>query len=381
MTNSQETSQTLEFAMELIRRRSVTPDDAGCQELIATRLKKLGFEIESLKFGDVSNLWARKGDAAPLFVFAGHTDVVPPGPDYTWKNPPFAPKVIDGNLHGRGSADMKSSIASFISAAESFSSRHPDAKGSIALLLTSDEEGVAVDGTKRVVQVLGERGIKIDFCVVGESTSADTACDTMKNGRRGSLGAKLKVKGIQGHVAYPERALNPIHASAAAIAELSARKWDEGNEFFSPTTMQFSNIQSGTGADNVIPGSLDAMFNFRFSSAVSADYLREETEKILKAHKLDYEIEWRISGEPFLTQPGALTDAVRAAVKEVAGIECQFSTTGGTSDARFIAPTGAQVIELGLVNATIHKANEHVLASDLDLLARVYERILELLLL
>jgi succinyl-diaminopimelate desuccinylase len=373
-------TSTVDFAIELIRRRSVTPEDAGCQELIAERLSKLGFTIEPMNFGPVSNLWARKGTSEPLFVFAGHTDVVPPGAEDGWQNPPFEPRIVDGNLHGRGSADMKSAIASMITAVESFSQKHSSHKGSIAFLITSDEEGMAKDGTVRVVQELQKRGEKIDFALVGESTSAVTACDTMKNGRRGSLGAKLTVKGIQGHVAYPERASNPIHRAVAAITELCAREWDQGNEFFSPTTMQFSNIHSGTGADNVIPGSLEALFNFRFSSAVTAEHLQSEVEKVLKAHGLDYQIDWRVSGQPFLTQPGTLTEAARKAVQEIAGIECQFSTTGGTSDARFIAPTGAQVIELGLVNETIHKANEHVRASDVDLLAQVYERILELLL-
>lgn len=377
---AQQSSDTVRFAIELIRRRSITPNDAGCQGLIAERLRKLGFTIEPMNFGDVTNLWARRGDAQPLFVFAGHTDVVPPGDESAWSNPPFEPQIIDGYLHGRGAADMKSSIASMCTAVEVFLSKHASYKGSIAFLITSDEEGVARDGTVRVVQELVKRGEKIDLAIVGESTSVATACDTMKNGRRGSLGAKLLVKGVQGHVAYPERASNPIHKASAAIAEMCGREWDNGNEFFSPTTMQFSNIHSGTGADNVIPGSLEALFNFRFSSAVTAEYLQAEVEEILSAHGLDYEIQWRVSGQPFLTQPGALTDAVQQAVREVAGVECEFSTTGGTSDARFIAPTGAQVVELGLVNQTIHKVNEQVRASDIDLLARVYERILELLL-
>lgn len=373
-------STTLELAMELIGRRSLTPDDAGCQKVIAERLEKLGFKIESMRFGEVDNLWARKGTEKPLFVFAGHTDVVPPGNEVDWAHPPFKATLENGNLYGRGSADMKTGIAAMVTAVDQFLQNKPNPNGSIAFLITSDEEGVAKDGTVRVVETLESRSEKIDFCIVGESTSTDTACDTMKNGRRGSLGAKLTVKGIQGHVAYPDRSLNPIHKFAAALTELCARKWDDGNEFFSPTTMQFSNMHAGTGADNVIPGSLEAMFNFRFSSAVTDEYLRKEVESVLNKHGLEYSIEWRLSGRPFLTQPGTLTAAVQAAVKEVVGIECQFSTTGGTSDARFIAPTGAQVVELGLVNATIHKVNEHVKADDVETLAAVYERIIEKLL-
>ena len=374
-------TKTQELAIELIRRRSITPDDAGCQDLLAQRLCAIGFKIEALNFNETKNLWARKGTAKPLFVFAGHTDVVPPGPEDAWHNPPFSPAIIDGNLHGRGSADMKSAIACMVTATENFFHNHAKAECSVAFLITSDEEGSARDGTVRVVETLESRGEKIDFCIVGESTSASTVCDTMKNGRRGSLGAKLTIKGVQGHIAYPERTVNPIHKASAAIAELVSRTWDTGNEFFSPTSMQFSNIHAGTGADNVVPGTLEALFNFRFSSAVTSEQLQLEVEKLLRSHNLEYELVWRVSGQPFLTQPGTLTEAVRQAVQEVVGIECAYSTTGGTSDARFIAPTGAQVVELGLVNETIHKVNEHVRASDIDTLSRIYERILELLLL
>lgn len=377
----QEHTATVELARDLIRRRSITPADAGCQDFLAGELSKLGFEVENFPFGEVKNLWARRGKQSPLFVFAGHTDVVPPGPENNWSHPPFNATVDDkGMLYGRGAADMKSAIAAMVIAVNRFLAAN-EPKGSIAFLLTSDEEGVARDGTRRVVETLEKRREKIDFCIVGESTSDATVGDTMKNGRRGSLGAKLTVRGIQGHVAYPERARNPIHQAVAAIDEMCRRKWDDGNEFFTPTTMQFSNINAGTGADNVIPAALEAVFNFRFSSAVTEDHLRNEVESIFNKHGLEYEIEWRLSGLPFLTQPGTLTDAVRESVREVMEIECQFSTTGGTSDARFIAPTGAQVIELGLLNATIHKIDEHVAIADIDKLALIYERVLEKLLL
>ncbi len=382
MTNQeQQVSATVQLAIELIGRRSITPDDAGCQAAIAEKLEALGFTIEPMHFGEVNNLWARRGTQGPLFVFAGHTDVVPPGNEEDWTFPPFSPTLHEGKLYGRGTADMKCAISSMLTAVERFIDKNPTANGSLGFLITSDEEGIAADGTVRVIEALQARGEKIDYCIVGESTSSDTVCDTMKNGRRGTLTAKLTVKGIQGHVAYPDRAINPIHQSAAAIAELCEQQWDQGNEFFSPTTMQFSNVHSGSGADNVIPGSLAAVFNFRFSSALTDEYLRNQVGAIFDKHSLDYVIEWRLGGRPFLTQPGTLTDAVRAAVKEVVNTDCQLSTTGGTSDARFIAPTGAQVIELGLVNETIHKVDEHVYANDVDTLAAVYERILEKLLL
>ncbi len=382
MTNAKsQVSATVQLAMDLVGRRSITPEDAGCQAAIAEKLAHLGFTIEPMRFGDVDNLWARRGTQGPLFVFAGHTDVVPPGDEADWLFPPFTPTIHEGKLFGRGTADMKCAISSMVTAAERFIANHSPSKSSLGFLITSDEEGDGADGTVRVIETLEARGEKIDYCLVGESTSTDTVCDTMKNGRRGTLTGRLTVKGVQGHVAYPDRALNPIHQSAAAIAELCQRQWDQGNEFFSPTTMQFSNIHAGTGADNVIPGSLTATFNFRFSSAVTDEHLRQQVHAILDKHQLDYEITWRLGGIPFLTQPGLLTNAVQSAVSEVVKQDCQFSTTGGTSDARFFAPTGAQVIELGLVNATIHKVDEHVLAADIDMLALVYERILEKLLL
>jgi len=374
-------SAVISLASDLISCRSITPDDAGCQDIIAARLRSLGFSIEPLQFGQVKNLWARLGSGQPLFVFAGHTDVVPPGPEENWRNPPFKPAIIDGNLHGRGSADMKTAIAAMLIAVEAFARKHPNFPGAIAFLITSDEEGIAVDGTVKVVEHLVRRGETIDFCIVGESTSTGTVGDTVKNGRRGSLGGTLTVKGVQGHVAYPERASNPIHSFSAALAELCARRWDEGNEYFSPTTFQFSNLNSGTGADNVIPGELKALFNFRFSSAITADELKEQVHVVLDKHRLDYDLQWRLSGNPFLTRPGRLIDCVSAAIREVAGTETELSTTGGTSDARFIAPTGAQVIELGLVNSTIHKVDEHIKVADAGVLCRIYERIIELLLL
>lgn len=374
-------SAVISLATDLISCRSITPDDAGCQDIIAARLRSLGFVIEPLPFGPVTNLWARLGSGRPLFVFAGHTDVVPPGPEENWRNPPFMPAIIDGNLHGRGSADMKTAIAAMLVAVEAFVRKYPDFPGSIAFLITSDEEGIAVDGTVKVVEHLVRRGEAIDFCIVGESTCTRAVGDTVKNGRRGSLGGTLTVKGIQGHVAYPERASNPIHNFSAALAELCARRWDEGNEYFSPTTFQFSNLNSGTGADNVIPGDLTALFNFRFSSAITADELEAQVHAILDKYGFDYDLQWRLSGNPFLTRPGKLIDCVADAIAEVAGIRTELSTTGGTSDARFIAPTGAQVIELGLVNATIHKVDEHIKVTDAGILCRIYGRILELLLL
>jgi succinyl-diaminopimelate desuccinylase len=381
MTKSeQQASSTLELAKELVQRRSLTPDSTDCQSLIADSLRRLGFSIEEMNFDDVKNIWARKGTAAPLFVFAGHTDVVPTGPEEQWRFPPFEPSIEEGRLYGRGTADMKCAIAAMITATERYLETHSTFPGSIAFLITGDEEGAAVNGTARVIETLEARGEKIDFCIVGESTANATVGDTMKNGRRGSLHALLTVKGVQGHVAYPDRSLNPIHACAPALTELCAQRWDEGNEFFSPTTMQISNIHSGTGADNVIPGSLEAMINFRFSSAVTATQLQERLESVLNKHGLNYEVKWRVSGQPFLTQPGSLTDAAIAAVKEIVGVDCQLSTTGGTSDARFIAPTGAQVIELGLVNETIHRIDEHIKIDDLNTLALIYERVLAALL-
>lgn len=379
MTKSGTTATTLDLAIDLLSRRSVTPEDAGCQKTIADRLSKLGFKIEPMQFGDTSNLWARRGTEAPLFVFAGHTDVVPTGAEELWKNPPFEPKVIDGALHGRGAADMKTGIAAMVTATERFlDQRQP--VGSIGFLLTSDEEGFAVDGTVKVVEVLTARGEKIDYCIVGEPTSVTKCGDTVKNGRRGSLSGRLKILGIQGHVAYPERAENPIHRFAPALTELAAEQWDQGNEFFTPTTMQFSNISAGTGVENVVPGTLEAIFNFRFASCSSSEMLQKRTEAILHKHNLRFELAWRILGQPFLTQPGTMTTAVIKAIRTVTGIDSELSTTGGTSDARFIAPTGAQVIECGLINTTIHKVDEHASVSDIDTLSKIYEEALKNLL-
>lgn len=374
------TDKTLELAKQLIARPSVTPDDAGCQELMISRLEPLGFEIHRLRFGAVDNFWARRGSARPLVVFAGHTDVVPTGPLEKWTSHPFQPEVRDGYLYGRGAADMKGSLAAFITAIEDFVARHPDHKGSIGLLITSDEEGPSVDGTVKVVEWLKARGEQIDFCLVGEPSCVNCLGDTMKNGRRGSLNGQLTVHGKQGHVAYPHLVRNPIHLAAPALADLARTEWDRGNEFFPPTSFQISNIQAGTGAENVVPGHLDLKFNFRFSTAVTEDELKARVEDTLRRHMLDYEARWQLSGKPFLTQPGALVEALRAAVQGELGVDSTLSTTGGTSDGRFIAPTGAQVVELGPVNATIHQIDERVLVADLERLARVYARTLDHLL-
>jgi succinyl-diaminopimelate desuccinylase len=367
--------------MDLIARASVTPDDAGCQELIRARLEAIGFVCESLNFGEVSNLWARTGVAGPLFTFAGHTDVVPTGPESRWSSPPFEPRIRDGMLYGRGAADMKGSIAAFVTACERFFAAHGNARGAVSLLITSDEEGLAVDGTVRVLEALAERGERIDWCLVGEPSSHERLGDRLRNGRRGSLNGHLLVQGKQGHVAYAERAVNPIHGFARALAALDAEVWDRGNEDFPPTSFQVSNVNAGTGADNVIPGHLEAMFNFRYSTQVTAEELRERVQRVLNDHGLEHQLSWRHSGEPFLTAPGALLDATQAALREITGAPASPSTGGGTSDGRFIARTGAQVIELGPVNASIHSIDEHVRIADLDLLSRVYERILEKLLL
>ena len=373
-------SDTLELARELIRRASVTPEDAGCQDLLAQRLERLGFRIEPMPFGEVKNLWARKGESGPLFCFAGHTDVVPPGPLEAWDSPPFEPEIREGRLFGRGAADMKGSLAAMLTATERFLARHPDPVGSLAWLVTSDEEGVAVDGTVKVVERLEARGEKIDWCLVGEPSSGERLGDTIKNGRRGSLNGRLVVQGIQGHVAYPHLARNPVHQALPALAELAATEWDRGNDFFPPTSFQISNLHAGTGATNVIPGELEVVFNFRYSTENSAQTLERRTEEILRAHGLEYELEWSLSGEPFLTPEGELVEAAVAAVREVAGLEPELSTSGGTSDGRFIAPTGAQVIELGPRNATIHKVNEEVGVEELERLSRIYEALLERLL-
>lgn len=373
-------SPTIELACDLIARRSVTPEDEGCQPLMMDRLAAIGFENESLRFEEVDNFWSRRGTEGPLVCFAGHTDVVPTGPEANWQNPPFEPKVIDGMLHGRGAADMKGSLAAMIVATERFVAKHPNHKGSIAYLITADEEGPAKNGTVKVVETLEARNEKIDMCLVGEPSSTERVGDVIKNGRRGSLGAVLTVRGIQGHVAYPHLASNPIHLAAPALAELSQEKWDEGNDFFPATSFQISNINGGTGATNVIPGELEVVFNFRFSTELTAEILKQRTIDILDRHELDYHIEWNLSGQPFLTDHGPLVDACRDVIQRVTGEATVLSTAGGTSDGRFIAPTGSQVVELGPVNATIHKVNEQVSAADLDTLTDMYEGILEQLL-
>ena len=371
---------TVELARELIRRPSVTPDDAGCQVLIAERLARMGFRIEPMPFGEVHNLWARRGEQGPLLCLAGHTDVVPPGPREAWRHDPFDPVIEDGRLYGRGAADMKGSLAAMVTACERFLARCPDHRGSLAFLLTSDEEGPAVDGTARVVRALQARGERIDWALVGEPTAERSAGDVIKNGRRGSLSGRLRVIGRQGHVAYPDKADNPIHRFAPALAELVAAEWDRGNEHFPPTTFQVSNIQAGTGAGNVIPGELEAWFNFRYSTETTAEALRARVEEVLRRHAIPHELAWEHSGEPFLTPAGELVEAVRAAVRRVAGIEPRLSTSGGTSDGRFIAPTGAQVVELGPCNATIHQADEHVAVEELVRLSAIYEAVLDALL-
>ncbi len=373
-------SPTLELASALIARPSVTPDDQGCQQLLAARLEPLGFVIEHLRFGDVDNLWARRGSRKPSFVFAGHTDVVPPGPLDKWTSAPFDPVIRDGYLYGRGAADMKGSIAAMVTACERFIAEHADHQGSIAFLITSDEEGPSVNGTIKVIEVLQSRGEQIDWCLVGEPSSKDQVGDTIKNGRRGSLNGVLEILGKQGHVAYPQLADNPIHRAAPALAELCTVEWDAGNDFFPPTSFQISNIRAGSGTENVIPGSLQVMFNLRFSTESTADSIRTRVEEILTRHGLDYVITWKVSGQPFLTPVGELVDAARAAIKSSVGIETRVSTSGGTSDGRFIAPTGAQVVELGPLNDTIHKINECVNAEELDKLSVIYEEILKQLL-
>ena len=373
-------SPTLDLAEQLINIDSVTPDDKGCQQLMCDRLQAIGFEIEPLRFGEVDNFWARRGTEGPLFAFAGHTDVVPSGPAEKWQTPPFTATIKDDKLFGRGAADMKGSLAAMVTACESFVEQHPDHNGSIAFLITSDEEGPAVNGTVKVVDHLEARNEKITWCLVGEPSSTDKVGDVIKNGRRGSIGAKLTVKGKQGHVAYPHLAKNPVHAFAPAMLELTSIEWDQGNEYFPPTTFQISNINSGTGATNVIPGSCEVLFNFRFSTELTDQLIREKVEAILEKHNLDYEIEWTLSGQPFLTPQGDMVTAIQEAIKSVCGYETELSTAGGTSDGRFIAPTGAQVVELGPLNATIHQIDEHVDVNDLDLLSATYKKILENLL-
>ena len=373
-------SQTIELAAALVSRPSVTPDDHGCQRLLSARLDKMGFVCEPMRFGDVDNLWARMGREDPLFCFAGHTDVVPAGPLADWRYHPFRGQVHDGVLYGRGAADMKGGIAAFITACERFFAGGNKIKGSLALLLTSDEEGAAVDGTAKVIEALEARGEKITWCLIGEPSSEQTTGDVIKNGRRGSLGGELVVKGVQGHVAYPQLANNPLHAFAPALAQLAATAWDSGNESFPPTTFQVSNLHGGAGAGNVIPGECRALFNFRFSTEQTPQTLKTRMEEILRRHEIDYELDWRLSGLPFLTPAGELVEAGRQAVQEIVGVKPRLSTAGGTSDGRFIAPTGAQVLELGPPNATIHQANERVAVNDLEVLSAIYQRILEKLL-
>ena len=373
-------SPTLELTLDLIARNSVTPVDAGCQEVMARRLAAVGFEIEMLRYGSVENLWAKRGKGCPVLCFAGHTDVVPTGPLEEWRTDPFQPTIRDGMLFGRGAADMKSGLAAMVTAVESFVTAHPGHRGCIAFLITSDEEGPSVDGTKRVVETLAGRQERIDYCLVGEPSSEKQIGDMIKVGRRGSLSGRLTVHGVQGHVAYPQLAENPVHALAPALAEMTARKWDSGNEYFQPTTFQISNLNAGTGAPNVIPGELKARFNLRYSPVQTLDGLKSTVEDILRKHGVRYSLEWYLSGEPFYTPPGPLSDAVSAAVEEITGTAPTLSTGGGTSDGRFIAPMGAQVVELGVCNATIHKVNECVRVADIDQLHRMYRGVLERLL-
>ena len=372
--------KTLALCCDLISRRSVTPEDQGCQELMISRLEAIGFECTPLPFGKVQNFWAVHGDSGPLFVFAGHTDVVPPGPEAQWSTPPFEPSLVGETLYGRGAADMKGSLAAMVVACEEFLVSNPDHTGRIGFLITSDEEGPATDGTVRVMEWLQQQGEKIDWCLVGEPSSTSTLGDVIKNGRRGSLNARLIVKGMQGHIAYPHLADNPIHRAAPALSALTHEVWDEGNSFFPPTSMQISNIHGGTGATNVIPGELEIVFNFRFSTELTDVDLRQRTEAILDAHSLEYDIQWSLSGHPFLTHTGELVAAAVDSILSVTGIDTQLSTAGGTSDGRFIAPSGAQVVELGPVNASIHKLNEEVHAPDLPRLTAVYRGIMERLL-
>ncbi|WP_293761838.1 succinyl-diaminopimelate desuccinylase [uncultured Paraglaciecola sp.] len=373
-------SRTLDLTKNLINRKSVTPEDAGCQELMVNILKPLGFRIEDLTFADTKNIWARKGTAEPLFCFAGHTDVVPSGPEQNWQTPPFEATEKNGYVHGRGAADMKGSLAAMLVATENFVKTNPQHKGSIAFLITSDEEGPFINGTTKVIDTLEARNEKITWCLVGEPSSTNEVGDIVKNGRRGSLTGDLLVKGIQGHVAYPHLARNPIHESTLALAELANTHWDNGNSSFPPTSFQISNINGGTGAGNVIPGELKICFNFRFSTEVTDQQLITRVTTVLDAHKLDYDINWTFNGQPFLTNSGELVQATQQAIKNCTGRETLLSTAGGTSDGRFIAPTGAQVIELGPVNATIHKIDECVKIDDLDTLANIYQDILKRLL-
>jgi len=373
-------TQTLELLKDLIRRESITPLDAGCQDLIASRLTPLVFHDERLNFNDTQNIYLKRGTHKPLLVFLGHTDVVPTGKLESWDSPPFEPTIRDGQLYGRGAADMKGGIAGFITAVERFIAKHPNHQGSIAVMLTSDEEGIATNGVVKVVEVLEQRGEKIDWCLVGEPSSDKKIGDVIRVGRRGSLCAKLTVAGVQGHVAYPELADNPIHRFAPALKALTEEVWDNGNAFFPPTSLQVSNIHSGTGAENIIPASVEVQFNLRFCTELTEDMIKQRVHAIFDKHGLNYEVEWRLSGNPFLTKSGALIEAAHTAIKTVTGFETVDDTGGGTSDGRFIAPTGAQVIELGALNASIHKINEHIGVADVEILSDIYEQMLVLLL-
>ena len=374
-------SKTLELTQQLIARKSLTPWDDGCLDIIGARLAPLGFDLEKMRHSEVDNLYARRGHTSPVICFAGHTDVVPTGPVNRWDSDPFTPTVRDGMLYGRGASDMKGSLAAFVTAIEGFIADHPEHAGSIALLLTSDEEGIATDGTVRVVEALAERDERLDYCIVGEPTSVAKTGDTIKNGRRGSLSGKLTVKGVQGHIAYPHLVKNPIHLASPAIAELAATVWDEGNEYFPPTSWQISNIHGGTGATNVVPGTVEMLFNFRHSTASTVDSLKSRFTAILDKHGLEYDLDWEnSSGKPYLTPRGDLVDAVAAAIKQVTGLDTELSTSGGTSDGRFIADICGQIIELGPLNATIHKVNECVAVADLDALSDIYRLTLEALL-
>lgn len=370
-------SPTIALSQELISRASVTPEDAGCQQLMADRLSAIGFEIEHLRFDDVDNFWAIRGDSGPILCFAGHTDVVPSGPESNWQTPPFEPTIKNGMLYGRGAADMKGSLAAMVVAVEQFIAKNPNHSGRIAFLITSDEEGIAANGTVKVVEWLTQQQIIPDYCLVGEPSSSTQCGDTIKNGRRGSLGCEMRILGQQGHVAYPHLASNPIHTAAPALAELSSHEWDRGNDFFPATSFQISNINAGTGATNVIPGELSVIFNFRFSTEVTDQQLRQRTEQILDKYQLDYELNWHLSGQAFLTAEGELVDAAVKAVKEVTGLDTELSTAGGTSDGRFIAPMGTQVVELGPVNATIHQIDECASVDDLNQLCDIYQSLLK----
>jgi len=375
-----EPAATLRLARELISRRSVTPEDGGCQELLAERLARLGFAIERVRRGEVTNLWARRGEARPLLCFVGHTDVVPTGPIEKWHSNPFVPAERDGKLFGRGAADMKTSIAAFVVAVEDFLAKNVKHSGSIALLITSDEEGPAVEGTVKVVDLLKGRGERIDYCLVGEPTCVSRLGDTIKNGRRGSLSGALRVKGVQAHIAYPHLGKNPVHAVAPALAELAATEWDKGNDSFPPTTWQVSNIHGGTGADNVTPNDVEVRFNFRFGTASTAEGLRQRVHAVLDRHKLEYDLDWTLGAAPYLTPRGKLVDALSAAIREVTGTAPEVSTTGGTSDGRFIAGICSEVVEFGPVNVSIHKLNEHIDLAAIEPLREIYLRVLARLL-